>query len=41
MVPEFAMAVKALPKVDILKILQKTQFGYHVIFVKEIFLQNN
>lgn len=37
MVPEFAMAVKALPKGGYSKTPTKTQFGYHVIFVKEIF----
>ena len=37
MVPEFAMAVKALPKGGYSKSPTKTQFGYHVIFVKEIF----
>lgn len=37
MVPEFAMAVKALPKGGYSKTATKTQFGYHVIFVKEIF----
>lgn len=37
MVPEFAMAVKSLPKGGYSKNPTKTQFGYHVIFVKEIF----
>lgn len=37
MVPEFAIAVKALPKGTHSKTPTKTQFGYHVIFVKEIF----
>ena len=34
---EIAMAVKALPKGGYSKTATKTQFGYHVIYVKEIF----
>lgn len=35
MVPEFATAVKALPKGGYSKTPTKTQFGYHVIYVKD------